>query len=303
MTVETDRQVILITGAGSGIGRLSAVELARAGHIVYASMRDLDGHSREHAASLRSLATEKRLDLRPLELDVREEASCRAAIDRVVADEGRIDVAMNNAAMMMHGLTEAFRPEQVLQILDLNAVSWLRVNRAVLPVMRRAGKGLLVYTGSAINRLPDPFTGPYAASKAAGDVLAEVMALETARYGIETVIVQPGAYTSGTDHFKHAVGPLDQEVARQYRKLEGLSDQLADRLDGANLPGRRHDIGEVAEAIRDLIAMAPGTRPKRIDIDPQGREVGKINDLTAQLQRDYFGRMGMADLLEPTVSG
>jgi hypothetical protein len=49
--------------------------------------------------------------------------------------------------------------------------------------------------------------------------------------------------------------------------------------------------------------MAPGTRPKRIDIDPRGRDVGKINDLTAQLQRDFFGRMGMADLLEPTVSG
>ena len=116
-----------------------------------------------------SVASEERLDLRPLELDVQEEASCRAAVDRIVADEGCVDVAMNNAAMMMHGLTEAFRPDQVLQILDLNAVSWLRVNRAVLPVMRRAGKGLLVYTGSGINRLPDPFTGPYAASKAAGD--------------------------------------------------------------------------------------------------------------------------------------
>jgi NAD(P)-dependent dehydrogenase (short-subunit alcohol dehydrogenase family) len=162
---------------------------------------------------------------------------------------------------------------------------------------------VLVYTGSGINRMPDPFTGPYAASKAAGDVLAEVMALETARYGIETVIVQPGAYTSGTDHFKHAVGPLDHEVARQYGKLEGLSAQLANRLDGANLPGRRTDFGEVAEAIRDIVARASGTRPKRIDIDPQGREVGKINDLTAQLQRDYFGRMRMADLLEPTVSG
>jgi hypothetical protein len=69
------------------------------------------------------------------------------------------------------------------------------------------------------------------------------------------------------------------------------------------LPGRRRDVGEVAEAIRDIIAMAPGTRPKRIDIDPRAHEVGKINDLTAQLQRDFFGRMGMADLLEPTVSG
>jgi NAD(P)-dependent dehydrogenase (short-subunit alcohol dehydrogenase family) len=117
---------------------------------------DLEG---ERWASLRSVASEGRLDLRPLELDVREDASCRAAIDRILADEGRVDVVMNNAAMMMHGLTGAFRPEQVLQILDLNAVSWLRVNRAALPVMRRAGKGLLIYTGSGINRLPDPF-GP-----------------------------------------------------------------------------------------------------------------------------------------------
>jgi NAD(P)-dependent dehydrogenase (short-subunit alcohol dehydrogenase family) len=305
MNGNSGAQIVLITGAGSGFGRTTAIELARAGHIVYASMRrdDLEGHSKERWAGMRSVASEERLDLRPLELDVQEEASCRAAVDRIVAEEGRVDVAMNNAAMMMHGLTEAFRPEQLLQIIDLNAVSWLRVNRAVLPVMRRAGKGLLVYTGSGINRMPDPFTGPYAASKAAGDVLAEVMALETARYGIETVIVQPGAYTSGTDHFKHAVGPLDHEVARQYGKLEGLSDQLANRLDGANLPGRRTDVGEVAEAIRDIVAMASGARPKRIDIDPQGREVGKINDLTAQLQRDYFGRMGMADLLEPTVSG
>jgi NAD(P)-dependent dehydrogenase (short-subunit alcohol dehydrogenase family) len=305
MKANSRGQIILITGAGSGFGRATAIELAQAGHIVYASMRrdDLEGHSKERWTSMRSIASEERLDLRPLELDVQEEASCRAAVDRIVADEGRVDVAMNNAAMMMHGLTEAFRPEQVSRILDLNAVSWLRVNRAVLPVMRRAGRGLLVYIGSGINRLPDPFTGPYAASKAAGDVLAEVMALETARYGIETVIVQPGAYTSGTDHFKHAVGPLDNEVVRQYRKLEGLSDQLTDRLDGANLPGRRKDVGEIAEAIRDLIAMAPGARPKRIDIDPQGREVGKINDLTAQLQRDFFGRMGVADLLKPTVSG
>ena len=87
-----------------------------------------------------------------------------------------------------------FRPEQIAEVIDLNAISWVRVNRAVLPAMRRAGRGLLIYNGSGINRLPDPFTGPYAASKAAGDVLAEVMAFETARYGIETVIVQPGAY-------------------------------------------------------------------------------------------------------------
>ncbi|MGF6603081.1 NAD(P)-dependent dehydrogenase (short-subunit alcohol dehydrogenase family) [Paraburkholderia sp. GAS448] len=297
------QQTILITGAGSGFGKVIALELARAGHIVYASMRDLGGNSKERVAELRAVADKQKIALRPVELDVRSEASARAAVDLILAREGRIDVVMNNAAMMMHGLTEAFRPEQIAEIIDLNAISWVRVNRAALPVMRRAGRGLLIYIGSGINRLPDPFTGPYAASKAAGDVLAEVMGLEVARYGIETVIVQPGAYTSGTNHFKNAVSPVDAEVVSQYDRLAGLAGELAERLDRTNLPDRRHDVEEVAEAVRDIVAMTPGTRPRRVDIDPQGRNVGRINDVTAELQRDYFRRLGVEDLLQPGVEG
>lgn len=299
----SQQQTILITGAGSGFGKVVALELARAGHVVYASMRDLGGHSKERVSELRAVADKEKIALRPIELDVRSEESARAAVDKILAQQGRIDVVMNNAAMMMHGLTEAFRPEQVAEIIDLNAISWVRVNRAVLPAMRRAGRGLLVYIGSGINRLPDPFTGPYAASKAAGDVLAEVMGLEVARYGIETVIVQPGAYTTGTNHFKNAVSPIDTEVVSQYDRLDGLAGELAERLDRTNLPDRRHDVEEVAEAVRDIVAMTPGTRPRRVDIDPQGRNVGRINDVTAELQRDYFRRLGVEDLLQPSVEG
>ncbi|WP_236635905.1 SDR family NAD(P)-dependent oxidoreductase [Paracoccus aminophilus] len=298
----SEQQIILVTGGGSGIGKLAALELARTGHIVYASMRDLRGHSKERREQLAEIARDENIELHVLELDVRSEASARAAADLILARHGRIDVVINNAAMMMHGLTEAFRPEQIAEIIDLNAISWMRVNRAVLPAMRRAGRGLLIYTGSGINRLPDPFTGPYAASKAAGDVLAEVMALEVSRYGIETVIIQPGAYTSGTDHFKHAVGPADQEVAAQYDRLNGLSDELAARLNSTNLPDRRHDVEEVAEAIRDIVAMSPGARPRRVDIDPQGRGVDEINEVTARLQRNYFERMGIEDLLDVTAA-
>ena len=98
-------------------------------------------------------------------------------------------------------------------------------------------------------------------------------------------------YTSGTDHFKHAVGPADVGIVAQYDRLAGLSDQLAERLDRTNLPDRRHDAQEVAEAIRDIVAMMPGTRPRRVDIDPQGRDVTRINGVTAELQRAFFARM------------
>ncbi|CAA0090321.1 Uncharacterised protein [Starkeya nomas] len=293
----SEKKIIVITGAGSGFGRLAALELARAGHKVYASMRDLAGHSKDKVDDIRSIANIEKLDLRPLELDVRLEPSCRAAADYVLSVNGRIDVVINNAAMMMAGLTESFRPEQIAEIIDLNAISWLRVNRAFLPTKRRQNKGLLLYVGSGITQIPDPFTGPYAASKAAGDMLAQIMGLENSRYNIETVICMPGAYTSGTDHFKHAVFGADPAVADQYGKLAGLAEELAGKLDAANVPGARTDAKEVAEKIAKVVDMPHGTRPWRFEVDPQQRQAMVVAEKANEMRRLFFTRMGVADLL------
>lgn len=83
------------------------------------------------------------------------------------------------------------------------------MNRAALPAMRRQRLGVLVYIGSTVAQIAEPFLAPYAASKAAGDVLAETIGLEPSPFRIETVIVMPGAVTSGTQHFAHAVAPAD----------------------------------------------------------------------------------------------
>ena len=290
-------QIILITGAGSGFGRLTAIALARAGHTVYATMRDVTGHSKDKADGLRLLAQSDRLALHVLELDVRLESSCRAAADFILAEHGHIDVVINNAAMMMAGITEAFLPDQLMQVLDLNAISWVRVNRALLPSMRRRGKGLLLYIGSGITAIPDPFTGPYAASKAAGDVLAQTMALENSCYGIESVIVMPGAYTAGTDHFKHAVPAADVAVSAQYARVAPLAQQLAATLDAANVPGARTDADEVAEAIRDLIALPHGTRPARVEVDPQRRGALEVYAFAQEKRAAFFRRLGIDNLL------
>jgi NAD(P)-dependent dehydrogenase (short-subunit alcohol dehydrogenase family) len=95
--------------------------------------------------------------------------SCRAAVDHILAEQGRVDVVVNNAGMLMIGMTEAFAPEQVAQIFDTNAISWLRVNRAALPAMRRRGRGVLVYISSTTAHIFEPFMRPYIASKAAGE--------------------------------------------------------------------------------------------------------------------------------------
>jgi NAD(P)-dependent dehydrogenase (short-subunit alcohol dehydrogenase family) len=108
-----DKQVVLVTGSGTGIGRAIALSLARVGHQVYASMRDIRQRNRHRADSLLQLVRQEGLPLEILELDVLSEVSCRAAVDQVVAKQGRLDVVVNNAGMLMQGLTEAFSVDQV----------------------------------------------------------------------------------------------------------------------------------------------------------------------------------------------
>lgn len=120
------QKVIVVTGAGSGIGRAIAQALAIAGHTVYASMRSLKERNQERVEQLSRFAAEKKVALRALELDVLSEESIRAAFDQVLLETGRLDVVVNNAGMLMVGIAEAFTPAQMARILDTNAISWLR---------------------------------------------------------------------------------------------------------------------------------------------------------------------------------
>lgn len=104
-------QIILITGASSGFGNLTARALAEAGHTVYASMRDTIGRNADKVAEAAAFAREKQVDLRTIELDVGSETSATDAVARIIAEHGRIDVVMHNAGHMMYGPTEAFTPE------------------------------------------------------------------------------------------------------------------------------------------------------------------------------------------------
>lgn len=290
-------KIILVTGAGTGFGRLAAETLGRAGHVVYASMRDMAGRNRDRADAITAKAKTDGIDVRPIELDVGAEESCRQSVEAVEREHGRLDVVVNNAGMLVIGVTEAFTPEQVLEVFNVNAVSWLRVNREALPQMRAQGQGLIVYVGSVTSCIISPFQGPYCASKAAGDVLAETMHYENTRYGIDSVIVQPGAYTDGTNHFGGARQAADQGVAEQYDRLAGMPEALAGRLDSLAQPGARTDAAEIAERIRDVVAMAPGTRPFRVVVDPQHHGAQEVNQTRAALQREFVRRFGIDDLL------
>ena len=295
-----DEQVILVTGAGSGIGRAIALSLARAGHRVFASMRDVQRKNRERADALSRLAQEERLQLDVLELDVLSEVGCQAAVNQILAECARLDVVVNNAGMLMTGVTEAFSVEQVARIIDTNALSWLRVNRAALPAMRRQGSGLLMYVGSTTASLHEPFLGPYIASKVAGDALAEVLGMEVRPSGIESVTLVPGAFTSGTEHFAHASQPEYFAIEQQYGDLPGRVATLGERLsaiDAAN--GGALDVKEVGRAAVEVVAMPRGRRPSRIVVDGQRKGTEDIDAVCHDKQVAFLQQMGLRDLAPP----
>ena len=162
------KKIILITGASSGFGRLTAEALAKAGNTVYASMRDIAGRNAKNAAEMAETSKRDGVDLRAIELDVQSEPSIDVAVKKIMAESGKIDVLVHNAGHMMFGPAEAFLPEQFAAQYDVNVLGTQRVNRAVLPHMRAAKQGLLLWisSSSSAGGTP-PYLAPYFAAKAA----------------------------------------------------------------------------------------------------------------------------------------
>src|SRR5271163_4397891 len=166
-------QVILVTGASSGFGLMTARALAQAGHTVYASMRETEGRNAPRVAEAAAWSKADGFDLRTVELDVQSDSSTEAGVAQILKDAGCLDVIVHNAGHMVFGPAKAFTPEQFIQQYDVNVLGAQRVNRAALPHLRAQGKGLLVWVGSSSTRGgTPPFLAPYFAAKVAMDALA-----------------------------------------------------------------------------------------------------------------------------------
>lgn len=278
---------VLVTGASSGFGAMAVRELARRGHHVIAGMRDVSGRNAEAAGALPVQAV-------PLELDVSSDASVRAAADRLLA-ESVPDVVVHNAGHMSYGPLESFTPEQLAEQYDVNVIGAHRLNRALLPAMRERGSGHLVWVGSTSTRGgTPPFLGPYFAAKAGMDSLAVTYAAELKLHGIETTIVVPGAFTTGTNHFANAATPLDLQRSAAYDATYGPNlDVIQDRL-GSLIPDDA-DPYDVAVAIGDAIeADCP---PFRIHIDPSHDGAEVVNAVADRVRAEFLRRVRLDELL------
>lgn len=294
------KQIVLITGASSGFGALAARALARAGHTVYATMRDIAGRNAPQAQAALDDARTHGIDLRPLELDVQSQASADAAVAHVIAAHGRIDVLVHNAGHMVFGPAEAFAPEQFAQLYDVNVLGTQRVNRAALPHLRGRGRGLVLWVGSSSHRGgTPPYLAPYFAAKAAMDAVAVSYAGELARWGIETSIVVPGAFTKGTNHFAHSGTPADADRVAEYDAgpTAGFAAEILAGLAGCEPPDA--DVRSVAAAIVDIVDRPFGKRPFRVHVDPSQDGCDVVSAVADRIRAEFLRRIGLADLLSP----
>lgn len=296
-------KIILITGASSGFGRLTAEALARAGHTVYASMRNTTSRNAPVVEQMVVYSKEHGVDLRTVDMDVQSQESVDAAVAEVIAATGRIDVLIHNAGHMVFGPAEAFTPDQYAQQYDINVLSTQRVNRAVLPHLRRRGQGLLVWVSSSSSAGgTPPYLAPYFGAKAAMDAIAVQYARELSRWGIETSIIVPGAFTSGTEHFAHAGNPEDTARVAEYEAgpYAGFGVQVQQAF--AEIVPPDADASLVAEAIVEAVDAPFGKRPFRVHIDPtqDGADVGFA--VLDRLHAEMLHRVGLSDLLKPRTT-
>ena len=297
------KNVIVITGASSGFGALTARALADAGHIVYAGMRETTGRNAPQVKAAADYAREHNVDLRSVELDVASDASVDKGIASIIAEHGHLDVIVHNAGHMSFGPAEAFTPEQYAELFDVNVLSTQRVNRAALPQLRKQGKGLVVWVSSSSTRGgTPPYLAPYFAAKAAMDSVAVSYASELTRWGIETSIIVPGAFTKGTNHFAHSGKPADQLRVAEYEQgpYAGVSEQALKGL--ASLEPADADAASVATEIVRVVSLPFGKRPFRTHIDPSQDGAEVVNGVADRVRAELFWRIGLQDLLSPRVA-
>jgi NAD(P)-dependent dehydrogenase (short-subunit alcohol dehydrogenase family) len=194
--------VVVVTGVSSGIGRAAAEKFSEQGCRVFGTVRSIARTTPLPGVEL-------------IDMDVRDDAAVKRAIDAIVGRAGRIDVLVNNAGMNLIGAVEETTPSEAASLFDTNVLSILRTVQAVLPHMRTQGQGRVVNVSSVLGFLPAPYMGLYAASKHAVEGLSESLDHEVRQFGIRVTLVEPH-YTrtrleANSPHANDRIAAYDRE--------------------------------------------------------------------------------------------
>jgi NAD(P)-dependent dehydrogenase (short-subunit alcohol dehydrogenase family) len=283
-------KTVLITGASSGFGRDTAETLARAGHRVFASMRDVAGRNRAHADALGAKG------IIVVELDVTDDASVERGVAQVLSQAKRLDVLINNAGIGSAGVSESFTTDQLRALFDVNVFGIQRTLRAALPAFRSQGAGLVVNIGSFLGRVTFPFFGLYGASKFALEALTDSYRYELSQLGVDVTLVQPSTYP--TNIFASSQQPGDASRGEAYGEIGAIPGKMVETLMSQFAAADAPNPHDVAEAIANLVIQPNGSRPARLVVGPSfGADA--LNAQAASVQSQILTNLGLAQLAEP----
>lgn len=237
--------IVLCTGCRSGFGLRIAVTAARAGHTVYAGLRDV-----ETAGDL--MAAGQGLDIRPIQLDVVDAEQREAAIRRILEEQGRLDVLINNAGISLGGFQEQIEETELRHLFEVNVFAPWALTKLVLPSMRAQSEGLIINISSMSGRAALPGVGAYASSKFALEGMTEALRFEVRPFGVRVVLVEPGPYE--TDIFARNL-----RIAAQTLDHVGPYQAQRDRLEALMT---RRKVGDPQEVADQVVALFHQPHPR-----------------------------------------
>jgi len=241
-------KIAFVTGASSGFGLITTVELARAGFTVIATMRDVSRRGRlDEALRAAGLSADVR------ELDITNHGRVRDVVDEVLRDYGRIDVLVNNAGFAMAGFVEDIHIDELREQFETNFFGHVAMTKAVLPAMRAQGSGHIIMISSISGRSAPAGLSCYAASKFALEGWSESLRIECAPLGIWVALVEPGAYETDIWHRNRKFGEATQSDASPNRER---ARRMRDKIQ------RVLKMGDPVVVAKRIVAIAQSDKPR-----------------------------------------
>ncbi len=204
-------KVALVTGSSSGIGLETVLALARDGYHTFASMRDV-----EKAGELEHAAKKENLSINVIELDVNKEESIVAAIKKIISDNKRLDVLVNNAGYGQFGCTEDISVDDFRKQFETNFFSIVKIIQEVAPIMRNQKSGIIVNISSVAGRIGLPGSSAYISTKFALEGLSECLRYELGQFGIKTTLIEPGVIKT---NFFNSMKIPESNIDPKYKEL------------------------------------------------------------------------------------
>lgn len=272
-TSSSDRvKTCLVTGASSGIGHATALELLQAGYTVYGAARRLDKMEAIRAAGGHALG-----------LDITKETDIERGVNTILDEQGQIDVLVNSAGIGLHGAIEDVSIEQARHLFEVNVFGTARLIQLILPHMRKARFGKIINISSIGGEIALPLGAWYYASKHAFEAYSDTLRQEVKRFGIDVVLIQPDIIKT----------EFEKETPKEMRTISGhgayanVAEAMARRAESSfGEATRASDPALVAKIIREAIASS-APKPRYA----VGYLAGTMLFLNRLLPDDIFDKM------------